>query len=142
MAIWVVEFSNGGYKIKTIFAFFDKINFWITLLIKWCPIFDSSPLIQNPKISFGYVESYAKIFLILYPPLENSTTCIAIISYPMLRQLTRLLLNCASRKWVATCAGSRLKRILLLEFCKDSISCFSSLAWSCHKKSKRVIHST
>ena len=60
----------------------------------------------------------------------------------MLRQLTRLLLNCASRKWVATCAGSRLKRILLLEFCKDSISCFSSLAWSCHKKSKRVIHST
>ena len=37
----------------------------------------------NPKlkiliISFGYVNSYAKIFLILYPPLENSTTRIVI----------------------------------------------------------------
>ena len=30
-------------------------------------------------ISFGYVDSYAKIFLILYPPLENSTARIAII---------------------------------------------------------------
>ena len=27
-----------------------------------------------------YVNSYAKIFLILYPPLENSTTCIAILT--------------------------------------------------------------
>ena len=25
-------------------------------------------------ISFGYVDSYAKTFLILYPPFENSTT--------------------------------------------------------------------
>ena len=34
----------------------------------------------NPKlkISFGYVDSYAKIFLILYPPIENFTTRIAI----------------------------------------------------------------
>ena len=30
-------------------------------------------------ISFGYVESYAKIFLILYPTLENSTTRVAIV---------------------------------------------------------------
>ena len=30
-------------------------------------------------ISFGYVDSYAKIFLILSPPLENSTTRIAIM---------------------------------------------------------------
>ena len=35
----------------------------------------SNPLI----IFFGYVESYAKIFLILYPSLENSTTRIAIL---------------------------------------------------------------
>ena len=34
---------------------------------------------QNSIISFGYVNSYAKIFLILYPPLEKSTTRIAII---------------------------------------------------------------
>ena len=32
---------------------------------------------QNSIISFGYVDSYAKIFLILYPPLKNSTTHIA-----------------------------------------------------------------
>ena len=44
-------------------------------------MFDSSPLIktQNSIISFGYVDSYAKIFLILYPPFENSTTRIAIL---------------------------------------------------------------
>jgi hypothetical protein len=35
--------------------------------------------IQTSIISFGYVDSYAKIFLILYPPLENSTTCVAIL---------------------------------------------------------------
>ena len=35
----------------------------------------------NPKLKiifFEYVDSQAKIFLILYPPFENSTTCIAI----------------------------------------------------------------
>ena len=47
--------------------------------LQWCPIFDSSPLIQNSKFSYGYVDSYAKIFLILYPPFENSTTRIAIM---------------------------------------------------------------
>ena len=52
---------------------------------KMMPYFNSSPLIKNSKfhnsiISFGYVDSSAKIFLILYPPLENSTTCIAITS--------------------------------------------------------------
>ena len=30
-------------------TFFDRINFWITLLLKWCPIFDKPPLIQNSK---------------------------------------------------------------------------------------------
>jgi hypothetical protein len=30
-------------------------------------------------ISFEYVDSYAKTFLILYPPFENSTTRIAIM---------------------------------------------------------------
>ena len=30
-------------------------------------------------ISFEYVDSYAKTFLILYPPFENSTTRIAIL---------------------------------------------------------------
>ena len=32
---------------------------------------------QNSIISYGYVDSFAKIFLILYPLLENSTTRIA-----------------------------------------------------------------
>ena len=36
---------------------------------------------QNSIISFGYVDSYATIFLILYPLLENSTTRIAITAY-------------------------------------------------------------
>ena len=34
---------------------------------------------QNSRISFRYVDSQAKICLILYPPIENSTTRIAII---------------------------------------------------------------
>ena len=33
---------------------------------------------QNSKIYFGYVDSKAKIFLILYAPFENSTTRTAI----------------------------------------------------------------
>ena len=34
---------------------------------------------QNSIISFGYVDYQAKIFLILHPPLENSTTRITIV---------------------------------------------------------------
>ena len=58
---------------------FDKINLKKNVLLKWCPILNSSSSkTQNSIISFGYVDSYAKIFLILYPPLGNSTTGIAI----------------------------------------------------------------
>ena len=32
-------------------TFVDNINFWITLLLKWCPIFDSSPLHQFSKFN-------------------------------------------------------------------------------------------
>ena len=32
-------------------TFFDKINFQITLLLKWGHIFDSSPIIQNSKFN-------------------------------------------------------------------------------------------
>ena len=46
-------------------------------------LFDSSPIIQNSKFnhsdSIGYVDSHAKIFLIFYPMIENSTTRIAIV---------------------------------------------------------------
>jgi hypothetical protein len=35
---------------------------------------------QNSKISFKYVDSQAKTFLILFPPFENSTTRTAIVS--------------------------------------------------------------
>ena len=45
---------------------------------------------QNSIISFGYVDSQAKIFRILYPPFENSTTRIAIV-YTM--QYTSVLCN-------------------------------------------------
>ena len=34
-------------------------------------------------IFFGYVDFYAKTFLILYPPVENSTTRIAITETEM-----------------------------------------------------------
>ena len=46
-------------------TFLDKIFFFITLLLKSCPIFYRSPLIQNSIIFFRYVDYYAKICLIL-----------------------------------------------------------------------------
>ena len=69
------------YQFRSTFFVIDKSFFDYLFLIKWCPIFDSSPLIQtqNSIISFGYVDSYAKIFLILYFPIEDSTTRIAIV---------------------------------------------------------------
>ena len=59
-----------------LFTFFDNIF----LFLKWCPIFDYMPLIQNSKINnFLWVCWFlGKIFLILYPPFESSTIRIAI----------------------------------------------------------------
>ena len=34
-----------------LFTFFDNINLWINLFLKWCPIFDSSPLHQFSKFN-------------------------------------------------------------------------------------------
>ena len=39
-------------------------------------------LLQNSIISFEHVDSYTKIFLILYPPLGNFTARIAIVLIP------------------------------------------------------------
>ena len=49
-----------------------KVEFWHFLTP---PHYTNS---QNSIISFGYVDFKAKIFPILYPPLENSTTRITI----------------------------------------------------------------
>ena len=47
---------------------------------------------------FGYIDSYTKIFLILYPSLENSTTCIAILTGNKSRLWTR---KCGNEENVA-----------------------------------------
>ena len=64
-------FSYWHFLIKSIFK---------SLYYQNDALFLTAPKLktQNSIISFGYVDSYAKIFLILYPPLENSTTGIAI----------------------------------------------------------------
>ena len=50
------------------------------LLLKWCPIFDSSPLTQFLKFNnFLWKGKKIKTFLILYSPLENTTTSITTI---------------------------------------------------------------
>ena len=48
--------------------------------LKWCPFLTAHHYTnsQNSTIFFGYVDFQAKIFPILYPPLEISTTRIAI----------------------------------------------------------------
>ena len=61
MAILVVEFSNGGYKIRKVL-----------------------PKNQHTQRKFFNFENWIsgdlRTFLILYPPIENSTTRIAIVS--------------------------------------------------------------
>ena len=61
-------------------TFFDNINFQITLFSQMMPSFDNSPLLQFSKFNnfIITVDFQPKTFLILYPSLENSTTCIAI----------------------------------------------------------------
>ena len=62
-------------------TFFGNIVSKIILLLNWCPIFDNCHYTnsQNLLISFGSVDSQAKIFLILDPLLKNLTIYIAII---------------------------------------------------------------
>lgn len=55
---------------------------------------------------------------------------------------TILLLNWLSKKCAATCAGSRLCNIRLLDSCRTSISFFSWDACNCQRKSNRAVHST
>ena len=60
-------------------AFFDNM---ITLFSKMMTAFDTYPVTQfsNSKNFVEYVDFYVKAFPILYTPLENSTTRIAIVS--------------------------------------------------------------
>ena len=86
MAIRVMDFSSGGYKVNflyqksskfslkntnlvaqfSVFTLFDKINFQIPLSLKWCPIFESSPLIQNSKFN-----NFLWVCWFLYKNLSN-----------------------------------------------------------------------
>ena len=46
----------------------------------YCDFFSEKIKMMDFENSFEYVDSFAKTFLILYPPFENSTTHIAIIN--------------------------------------------------------------
>ncbi len=53
---------------------------WFFLIFLYMLIFFCKPRINLFNlVSFGCVDFYAKISLILYLPLENSTTCTAIV---------------------------------------------------------------
>ena len=65
-----------------------------TLLLLLSPVLQMNQLNCNffeivLKKSFEYVDSWAKIFLILYPPLENSATRIAIFYILHIYSLSR-----------------------------------------------------
>ena len=52
--IFLIFFSLKNTNLGANFlllTFFDRINFEIFLLLKWCPFFDSSPLVQNSKFN-------------------------------------------------------------------------------------------
>ena len=69
----------------------DNYKFWhrkLTLKVKFWHFFDTSPLNQFSKFN-NFL--WAKIFPILYPPLENSTTRITI----------RKIRSCAKKNFLA-----------------------------------------
>ena len=62
-------FSLKDMNVRThllLLKFFDEINFQITLLLKWCPIFDILPLIQNSKLN-----DFLWVCWFLYPRLKT-----------------------------------------------------------------------
>ena len=73
----------------------------------------------NSIISFGHVDSYAKTFLILYPPLENSTTPIAImyLTVCVVKEIWDFQIHSFFEKrcWKAACLLCILKKWTLLE---------------------------
>ena len=59
-------------KLRKILMIFDRENLKVKLRHFLTPPHYTNS--QNSIIAFGYVDSQAKIFLILYPCLKNSTT--------------------------------------------------------------------
>ena len=99
---------------------------------------------QNSIITFGYVDSYATILLILYPPLENSTIHIAILyiecsgrteqyrektdwQQPFSRNEMMLLLAFACGRTPA-CLGNFMSGILCIKV--DAIVQFHQFLWN------------
>ena len=77
---WPVKLTLEAHIL--LLTFFDNNNFQIPLFSKMMPNFLSARHYtnsQNSIISLGYVDFSAKIFLILYPPLEHSTTLTTMI---------------------------------------------------------------
>ena len=68
-------------------TFFDKINYSITLLLKWCPIFDRLSLFKNSKFNNFLLVCWflCQKLSNFVPPFENSATRIAItLTLPLL----------------------------------------------------------
>ena len=75
---WYSSMKKKLRKIRTIFDIENwlwKLRGWVILHFLTPP---HSPNSENSIISFEYVDSEAKIFLMLYPSLENSTTRIGL----------------------------------------------------------------
>ena len=78
--------NNKKYAVKLVFFNEKKMRkiqmiFDIGFESQILALFDSSPLIQNSKFNnfvWGMLILRQKIFLILYPPIENFTARIAI----------------------------------------------------------------
>ena len=87
------------------------------------------PHSQNSKISFGYVDFYAKSFLILYPSLENSTTPIAI----PFNNKNKNLENWNSNIWRVRC------REQVIHFATSQKSIHKSLITEYRIKHKKLI---
>ena len=88
MAVWVVKIFLGGMQNYIDFTLEINIlqEFFVNLKVRFLHFLTSwnTVFLQNTIISFEcYVDFWPKIYIILYPSLENLTTHIAIATMPV-----------------------------------------------------------
>ena len=84
-SFFLLKNTNLGAQFLSL-TFFDQIIFQNFSLLKWCPIFDSSPFIQNSKFNnflwvYRVCWSLCKNLSNFVSPVENSKTRIAIVKH-------------------------------------------------------------
>jgi hypothetical protein len=121
--IWIFHnlFFIEVYQFRSTFFYW---HFLVTSILKslyflkWCSIFDTSPLHQFSRFNnFLWVcwFFFAKIFPILYPPLENSTTRTTILDSNQVSQS----MACLWWNWKSSTIRRHCKLTLVFDRCQQ-----------------------